>query len=310
MKVVTMGEAIVEIMRDRVDSPLSEEGYFRGPYPSGAPAIFIDAVARLGVPAAMISGVGNDDFGRVITSRLNEDGVDTGKILVDDAVSTGCAFVSYDSSGDRRFIFHIGNTPAVKAPVPEDGFFEGISVFHIMGCSVMADRDFGERIIKAMEMASSKGGRISFDPNIRPELMKDPDVFSRIDRIIRNTDIFMPGRSELLQFSGKEDVRAAVDYYFSRCPRMSMIVVKDGSNGASCYTREGGCSHGIYPVDAVDPTGAGDTFDGAFISCLLLGRSVEEALDTASAAAAINTASFGPMEGKITWEKIGKMTGK
>lgn len=310
MKVVTMGEAIVEIMRDRTDSPLSEPGYFRGPFPSGAPAIFIDAVARLGIPAAMISGVGDDDFGEVLRKRLAEDGVDTDKILVDKNISTGCAFVSYDSSGDRKFIFHIGNTPAVKAPVPEEEFLEDTGYFHIMGCSVMADRDFGERIIKTMELASQKGARISFDSNIRPELMKDPDVYSRIEKITEHTDLFMPGKSELLQFSGKETVAEAVSYYFDRYEKMDMIVVKDGSNGATCYTRDNSWSHGIYRVDAVDPTGAGDTFDGAFISCLLLGKGIEEALETASAAAAINTANFGPMEGRITWEKIRKMTGR
>ena len=44
----TMGEILVEIMRPRPDMPLSEPGEFLGPYPTGAPAIFIDAVARLG----------------------------------------------------------------------------------------------------------------------------------------------------------------------------------------------------------------------------------------------------------------------
>ena len=310
MKVVTMGEAIVEIMRDRVDSPLSKEGYFRGPFPSGAPAIFIDAVARLGIPAAMISGVGNDDFGKVITDRLREDGVDTDRIIVDDMVSTGCAFVSYDSSGDRRFIFHIGNTPAVEGQIPKDDFFEDISYFHIMGCSVMAESAFGKRIIGAMEKAAEKGAKISFDPNIRPELMKDPDVNDRIESIMRRTNLFLPGKSEILEFSGKEDMDSAVSYYFDNYENMQMIVVKNGSRGSVCYTRDGRWEQGIYEVESVDPTGAGDTFDGTFIVSLLRGEKIQDALKYASAAAAINTANFGPMEGKVTWDKINELIGR
>ena len=59
----TMGELIVEIMRDKEDSPLDKAGVFLGPFPSGAPGIFIDTVARLGHKAGIISGVGRDDFG-------------------------------------------------------------------------------------------------------------------------------------------------------------------------------------------------------------------------------------------------------
>ena len=115
----TMGEMIVEIMRDKVDSPLDKAGVFLGPYPSGAPAIFIDTAARLGHKSGIISGVGCDDFGKNLLDRLNSDGVDTSLVLRDPTCSTGCAFVMYYSNGDRKFIFHIGNTPAAKAKAPD-----------------------------------------------------------------------------------------------------------------------------------------------------------------------------------------------
>ena len=58
----TMGEMIVEIMRDRPDVSFQTPGVLLGPYPSGAPAIFIDTVARLGHSAGIIGGVGDDGF--------------------------------------------------------------------------------------------------------------------------------------------------------------------------------------------------------------------------------------------------------
>ena len=73
----TMGEMIVEIMREKENEPLDKAGVFRGPYPSGAPAIFIDTVARLGHKGGIIGGVGKDDFGKCLLDRLKSDGVDS-----------------------------------------------------------------------------------------------------------------------------------------------------------------------------------------------------------------------------------------
>jgi sugar/nucleoside kinase (ribokinase family) len=72
----TMGEILVEIMRPRPEMALDQPGEFLGPFPSGAPAIFIDTVARLGHPAGMIGGAGADDFGACVLGRLERDGVD------------------------------------------------------------------------------------------------------------------------------------------------------------------------------------------------------------------------------------------
>ena len=67
---------------------------------------------------------------------------------------------------------------------------------------------------------------------------------------------------------------------------------------------------GIYRVDPVDATGAGDSYDGAFLCGLLEGKSIEETMKMAAAAGALNTAAFGPMEGKISRETIEAMIEK
>jgi sugar/nucleoside kinase (ribokinase family) len=71
----TMGELLVEIMRPKAGMSLAEPGVFLGPYPSGAPGIFIDTAARLGHSAAIVSGVGDDDFGSCLLERFGRDGV-------------------------------------------------------------------------------------------------------------------------------------------------------------------------------------------------------------------------------------------
>ena len=91
--VITVGEALVEIMRPDRDQPLDEPGFFHGPFASGAPAIFAVAAARLGMSAGLISGVGDDAFGRLLRTRLEDEGVDTSGLQTVPGCSTGMAFV-------------------------------------------------------------------------------------------------------------------------------------------------------------------------------------------------------------------------
>ena len=104
----TVGEALCEIMRIDTDAGLDTPELFKGPYPSGAPAIFIDTAAKLGTPSGLIGTVGNDAFGACIRRRLLADGADCSLLATNAMLSTAVAFVAYTSDGDRTFIFHIG----------------------------------------------------------------------------------------------------------------------------------------------------------------------------------------------------------
>ncbi len=296
-----MGELIVEIMRNEVGKSLSEAGVFLGPFPSGAPGIFIDTVARLGHKAAVIGGVGKDDFGRCLLTRLENDGVDCSLVGEYEGISTGCAFVTYFEDGSRRFLYHIGNTPAAMAKMPSD--LPDADIFHIMGCSLMSNEAFGKEIVKTMHKMKKKGARVSFDPNVRPELLGNADLVSEV---LSETNILMPGVSEILSISGCDTVEAAVAKCFEN-PELSIIALKNGANGCRIFTRDREFSQGVYKIIPVDPTGAGDSFDAAFLVSVLEGKTLSEAAKIASAAAALNTAAFGPMEGEISPENVAKM---
>lgn len=302
----TMGEMIVEIMRVSENTPLDKADYFKGPFASGAPAIFIDTVARLGCGAGIIGGVGNDDFGKCLLDRLKTDGVDTGGVLVSRSASTGCAFVTYFDDGSRKFIFHIGNTPAAEAKAPKKDILEGVKYFHVMGCSLSSNLQFAEEILRTVKIAKEMGARISFDPNLRPELMGDERAAEIIEEILDYTSIFLPGEEELMMLMKTNDITEAVGTCM-RKRNIEILALKKGSRGCTVYTREKVVEAGVYKITPVDATGAGDSFDGAFLCGLLEGKSIEETVRMAAAAGALNTAAFGPMEGKISKENIYKM---
>lgn len=306
LDILVMGEMLVEIMRTKEDAQLYEQDLFKGPFPSGAPAICIDAAARLGCKTALIGGVGKDDFGKCLLDRLKKDGVDCSHIIESEEKATGVAFVTYFSDGSRKFIYHMGNTPAVEAKAPESGKFTDVKYMHIMGCSLMANKEFAQEILKTMRMLSEAGTKISFDPNIRKELFTDSSIHEVIKEVMDNTSIFLPGVEELLMTSGQATIEDAVKKCFEN-PRLEILILKNGSKGSTVYTRDGVKEIGVYKVKQLDATGAGDCFDGAFLAGLVQGKDIEEAAKMGAAAGALNAAAFGPMEGDITPDTVSNM---
>jgi sugar/nucleoside kinase (ribokinase family) len=300
-----MGELLVEIMRPRAGMNLYEIGEFRGPFPSGAPGIFIDTVARLGHSASIISGVGEDDFGRCLLDRFRVDGVNIDFIKVFPHRSTGVAFVTYFEDGSRKYIFHWDGTPAVMASPPAVQEIRGSDprFFHVMGCSLMANEQFHRRVFDAVELFARQGARVTFDPNIRFELLARRSVEQIVGPILDSCSVLFPGESELSILSGQKDVDAAVAKLFGRYP-LQIIVLKRGSRGCTVYTREGREDIPAFEVSEIDPTGAGDCFDAGFLCGQLEGRSLVESARLAAAVGALNTQAFGPMEGRITPETV------
>ena len=302
----TMGELLVEIMRPRADMSMFEAGEFLGPFPSGAPAIFIDTAARLGHQAGIIGGVGNDDFGKCLLDRLNKDGVDCRFIDRVDGIATGVAFVTYRSDGSRQFIYHIGNTPAAMALAPDVSKISDPAYFHVMGCSLLANEGFRAEIIKTLNAFVKAGAKVSFDPNVRIELLGPRGFEEVILPVLEHCAVLQPGVDEFLMLSGQPTIDSAVEKLFVN-PKLEIIALKRGSKGCTVFTREGRFDLGVHQIDPIDPTGAGDSFDAAFLCGLIEKKSVEECARMATAAAALNTSAFGPMEGKISSDSVAEM---
>lgn len=310
-EIITMGELLVEIMRPHEDIPLYDSDYFRGPFPSGAPGIFISTAARLGHSTAIISGVGDDDFGVNIMRRLKKDGVDVSRVLISDEGHTGIAFVTYFADGRRKFLFYMDHSPCVMAKAPEtlEGL-EDTKYMQIMGCSLMSDVGFATEIVKTIDMMKNRGAKISFDPNVRLEMMRDPEVLQILQKVFSKSAILMPGVAELKMLAGEEDLDKAIEKVF-RSENLEILVLKNGSKGSQIYTRKGlEVEQPIYKVVQEDATGAGDSYDAAFICGLAEGKTLAEAAKMGAAAGALNAAAFGPMEGKIYRKSVFEMIEK
>lgn len=296
LDILTIGEALVEVMRTDVDQPLDQPGPFTGPYPSGAPFIFAVQAARLGLKTAAIGTVGADAFGDCLLNQLEMEGVSTAGVRQHRDQPTGVAFVSYQADGSRNFVFSLGAGGYIKADMLLPELFDGLRCCHIMGSTLSMSADVLKVCRQALKMATAAGALISFDPNLRPELLPPEAARVAFADFLSAADILLPTEEELLQLSDADNVERAVADLLAERPER-LIVVTQGAQGCTVYSGNGQVDVPGYAADEIDLTGAGDCFDAGFLSELLAGKSPAAAARLANACGALAVGAKGPMSG-------------
>jgi sugar/nucleoside kinase (ribokinase family) len=321
-QIIALGELLVEVMRPAVDQPLSRPGQFLGPFPSGAPAIFIDAAARLGASTGFIGVVGGDaageedPFGACVLDRLRQDGVDTTHVRVAPGYTTGTAFVAYRGDGSRSFCFHLPHSAAALLG-PDDvdpATLSGVRFLHVTGSALAIGESARRACYKAVRLCKAAGGRVSFDPNLRPELVEHRGnrALDRVRQICQpvldHCDLLLPSGEEatmLVDLPGGEmdPERACNQACLSLVARgIPIVALKRGARGSTVYTATGQIDAPPLSVAEVDPTGAGDCYGAAFVVGLLEGWDLAATARFANVVGALAVTVQGPMEG-APWRK-------
>lgn len=301
-EIISLGELLVEIMRSEVDIPHSKIGkIYKGPYPSGAPAIFIDSAARMSRPFGITTGyigvTGEDGFGSCIVQKMEADGIDTSQIRTEPDYTTGIAFNQYNSDGSRKFIFAAGAAGETSVNDISKDYFSEIKVLNIMGSALSISEKSRKACYKAIEVAKeeNKNVIISFDPNLRPEMLDIETIIKMCEPILENTTILFPSGEEAEMLARVEGEKKACNDLLKKGPEI--IVLKRGSDGCTIFTKENkeGIKIPSFKVEEIDPTGAGDSFGGAFVVGFLQGWELPKIGTFANAVGALKVQSFGPM---------------
>ena len=304
LDIVVVGEALVEIMRPGVDVPLYEAGQFLGPYPSGASAIFADAAAKLGARVGFIGAVGDDDFGRCIRDRLEADGVDLRHLKVVPDRMTGVAFVTYFSDGSRKFIYNVreGAPAALDVDQIAPEYFAGVRWLHLMGFALTISDGSRRACYEAVTQVKRAGGRVSLDPNLRPEVLGVEAIRELCRPVLEAAEVVLPSGAEAQMLAGVDDTEAAVRALLSQGPEI--VALKQGERGSTVYTADKKLVVPPFRVAEVDPTGAGDCYGAAFVVGLLEGWNLARTSHFANAVGALATTRQGPMEGTFTRAQV------
>ena len=299
-RVGCIGDLLVEFVCAGKNGRHRKVDTYTGPFPSGAAGIFIDQAALSGGACIFVGAVGEDAFGQVVLDRLVAHGVDTRLIRTVTGVPTGSAFVSYNDDGSRDFVYNIVLSAAAQfdgddATVAELGRF-GVDVMHVSG-SALSNPEMCAKVLHVCQALHGKGVAISFDPNVRKELMGNPSYFEAVAAMMSIATIFLPSEDDAAAlFSGKSLAEFAPALF---AKGMDHVVLKKGEHGSEAMSRQGEhLSLKAHKVEVRDPTGAGDCFCATFVTLITAGQlSLRQVMERANAAGALAVTKVGPMEG-------------
>lgn len=264
--IVVAGEALVDLVPYRQDSgklPLMM------PRLGGGPFNVAIAAARLDAPVAFVSRISHDSFGKALLDRLQDSGVDVGEVQRGYQPTT-LAVVGVAPDGSASYSFYVEGTADryISAPVrlPED---VSALAFGTLSMVLEPSASVYEQLLKSM---SAQGKLIMLDPNIRAELIPDPDAYrTRFAGWLPHVGILKVSVEDTLWLAGvtgQPDL-AALREMFLRWQGPAAVIVTRGAGGLSVVF-QGGESVSVPSVatEVVDTIGAGDTIVGALLAWL------------------------------------------
>lgn len=264
--VVALGEVLIDFATRGTDG----NGYpLMQALPGGAPANFLAALTKYGKSTAFLGKVGDDAFGHLLVGTVKDAGIETRGIVIDPAVFTTLAFVTFDVSGDRSFSFarKPGADTRLSWEEVDKSLIEEAKVFHF-GTLSLTDEPVRTTTQKCVAYAKELGKLITCDPNLRKPLWRSEEE-------AREQILWSLHQADVVKISDDE-----VDFLWSCTPEegadklleefgVSLAMVTLGPKGCLLKTRQASCQVASPKVNPVDTTGAGDIFGGSAVCRLL-----------------------------------------
>lgn len=250
------------------------------------------AAARQGASVGYVSAVGEDGPGESFRRMWAAEGVDAATVRRDPDAPTAVYFVTHDGRGHHFAFLRAGSAASRYAPrdVPERAI-RAAKVLHLSGISQAISASACDAGFRAMEVARAAGVRVSYDTNLRLRLWPARRAAAVIHEAIGMADVALPSYDDAVALTGLDDAEAIAEFYLRLCP---LVLLKLGARGCVVATRDGGrVTIPPHRVEAVDATGAGDVFGGAFLARTVAGDGPVEAARYANAAAALSTTGYG-----------------
>lgn len=250
------------------------------------------AAARQNADVAYWTRLGVDSFGDSLMDLWSREGIDAEHVIRDASADTGIYFVTHDREGHRFSYRRAGSAASRMEPddLPAD-LFSAVGLLHVSGISQAISDSAADTVFTAIERAKAAGVRVSYDTNLRTTLWPLDRARAITHAALSCCDIALPGMDDARHLTGLEDPDRIGDFYLDLGAQVVALTL--GAEGTLVATPERRAKIPGLLVDAIDATGAGDTFDGAFLAELIAGRDPFDAARYANAAAALSTKGFG-----------------
>lgn len=299
--VVALGELLIDFTENGVST---QGNTVYEANPGGAPCNVLAMLNKAGRRTAFIGKVGKDIFGNRLKATLDEVGIDTSNLIMDDDARTTLAFVETFPDGDRDFSFY--RNPGADMMLREEELKEELirnaKIFHF-GTLSMTHDGVRSATRKAIEIAKESNAVISFDPNLRPPLWKSlEDAKEQVAYGLSKCDVLKISDNEIQWFTQEEDFDAGIAKLRSEYD-IPLILLSMGKEGSRAYYKN--LRVEVKPFlqkNTIETTGAGDTFGGCCLHHVLKygldnldEEKLVEMLTFANAAASIITTRKGAL---------------
>jgi 2-dehydro-3-deoxygluconokinase len=283
---LAIGEPLIEFNETVPDGGTYRQGF------GGDTSNAAIAAARHGARVAYISRVGDDRFGRQLRGLWLAEGVDDTGVATDPAAPTGVYFVSHDAAGHHFHYLRAGSAASRMSPatLPFD-IVRRARIVLASGISLAISDSAAATVGAAFAAARAAGGRVAFDSNLRLRLWSLDRARPAIAAAAAGADFFLPSLDDARLLSGRDSVPDNLAWAESL--GAGLVVLKLGAAGAIVSAGGARTSLPGHRVAAVDATGAGDCFAGAFLARIAAGDDALDAARYANAAAALATTGFG-----------------
>lgn len=256
-------------------------------------------LAKIGVKVAIAGKIGNDGFGSFIFNSLEAEGVNVEGLKREDGISTSASMILVGSDGERTILHSFGSNAVFTKEDIDLSFISKAKILFVAG-SLLMPRFDGEPTARILKKAQGMGVYTVLDTawDSTGRWMK------AIGPCLPYLDLFIPSEDEARMLSNKEDPKDMADVFLSMGAKS--VVIKLGKKGCLIRNAQESIAVPAFKVDAVDATGAGDSFVAGFITGLLKGWDLEQCGIFANAVGAHCVMDMGASKGIKSFDEIMK----
>ena len=260
----------------------------------GSSAIFACGAGRLGLKVGFVGKLGQDSFGYFLKNVMESRGIDTSNILMDSKIKTGLT-LHFSRPHDRAMLTFPGTIDALQSHEIDKRLF--LRTRHVHLSSFFLQKGMQSGLENLFKEVKSTGATISLDPGWDPEEKWNGSLLPVLDLI----DIFLPNDQEAMRIESAGSMGSALRKLGQR---LQLPVIKMGEMGACALQESRFVQFPGFRVNAIDTTGAGDSFNAGFLYAYLCGYKLEECLRWGCACGALSTTHAGGIAGQPTVTEV------
>lgn len=284
---ICLGEALFELNA-------GPDGVFKSGFGGDVSNVAV-AAARQGAEVALITRIGDDQFGEEFRRLWTREGVNHQFVEAASGEETGIYFFFHDEEG-HHFVYRRQGSAAsrMKPDQVPDSVISGAGMFYASGINLTVSPELQATTLHAIQIAQSSGVSVAFDPNFRTALWSLNKARQMTHQAMRNCDIALPGLDDARQLTGLHSPQDIIGFYHNLGAKI--VVLSLGADGVTVSDGQGNYTIKGVPVQTVDATGAGDCFNGIFLSAYLIHKDAVKAAELANQGAALSTTGFGAVD--------------